>query len=527
MGKLRMALGAVFVADSECAQFELFINKGRIAHNSVEYFCNSEIDPIISENEDEKIKKLSDTCELIFTISHNECNSALICLGRRMQANPISEDEIKYAKLVSLIAGAALKNAENFSALQKNSADLQLQNQLLSSLFEMSRDFSVLLSKDQIVRALSYRLMGQLMVSRFCIYMADDRGGKTQLINRFDQELSEEALNEVFSIDKTVKIKDIQFSKGVFQELNKIKAKIFAPMISNGVTRGILVVGKKLNAEEFNESNLQFIEALGNRAIAALENERLVREEIEKKKLESELNLALEIQQNLLPMDTPELERGYSLSGESLPSRMVGGDYFDFIPLADSRILIAIADVSGKGMPAALLMANVQAALRALSPLALTLKDLTLRINSIVYRNTSPDKFVTFFVGIMDMNRHYFTYINSGHNPPILRKNNGDKVYLDVGGLILGLMEDNDNYPEATVDVEPGDMLCFYTDGVTEAPNDDGEEFGEERLNALLDEAKDEDTNEILKRIIRSVCNFSSADQRHDDITVAVLKREN
>ena len=187
----------------------------------------------------------------------------------------------------------------------KTKTNLEQQNQLLSSLFEMSREFSFFLSKEHIVRLMSYRLMGQLMVSRYCIYLIGGDSNLHLVVNRFDKNIPEDFLKEILSIDKTDKIKNINFSSDVFKFFNTIKAKIFSPMIVQGKIKGFLIVGKKLNNEEFTSANLEFIEALGNRGIVAIENDRLFKEELEKKKLESEMNLGLEIQQNLMPKQIP------------------------------------------------------------------------------------------------------------------------------------------------------------------------------------------------------------------------------
>ncbi|MBI5326656.1 MAG: PP2C family protein-serine/threonine phosphatase [Ignavibacteriae bacterium] len=278
-----------------------------------------------------------------------------------------------------------------------------------------------------------------------------------------------------------------------------------------------------MNGEDYNEDNIQFIEALANTSIAALENERLFEQELEKKKLESELGLALEIQKNLLPKQIPSLYN-CDLAGTSIPSRFVGGDYYDFIKLDDRHLLISIADVSGKGMPAALLMANVQASLRSLAPLNLSLKELINRINLVVYQNTTADKFVTFFCGIFDCENKSFSYINAGHNPPILMKTNGDFYELSEGGLILGFTDEPFTYSQGTVTLEKNDIILFYTDGVTEAQNVNNEEFGEVKLKEILYKNSSESVMHIMNHIIKEVKNFSKHTEQFDDITLIVAK---
>lgn len=544
MGKLRMIRAGIYQPNSSDSNlFEITIHKGKIQNSNFRISSDlqlSDIDSsIISENSDGEIinserrnctNQIPELCEngyeYAFPLIINEKLAGLVCLGNRINSVPLSEDEMQYARLVCWIASAAWNNAENIINLKQASTDLVQQNQLLSSIFEMSRDFSVLLSRVQIIRILSYRLMGQLMVSKFSVYLCDEKGNFSPEINRFDTELSQSTLEEIYQIEHSILLKNFNFSHSAYQEINKIKIKVFVPMIVQGKKKGFLFVGKKLNGADFTDDNLRFMEALANNAMSALENDRLFKEELEKKKLESELNLALEIQQNLLPMDTPELGSGYSIAGESIPSRMVGGDYFDYIPLSDGRLMVAIGDVSGKGMPAALLMANVQAALRALAPLSLTLKDLVLRINSIVYKNTTPDKFVTFFVGILHSENHYFTYINAGHNPPMLLRQNGTQELLSEGGLILGIFDDGIEYNEASVNISSGDTLCLYTDGITEAPNSNGEEYGEDKLSQCLADMQSEDATATLREILNQVSKHSENENQYDDLTCVVIKRE-
>jgi sigma-B regulation protein RsbU (phosphoserine phosphatase) len=216
---------------------------------------------------------------------------------------------------------------------------------------------------------------------------------------------------------------------------------------------------------------------------------------------------------------------GYDLYGTSIPCRLVGGDYYDFIELPDGNLLIAIADVSGKGMPAAMLMANVQAALRVLSPLGLPLRELITRINEVVYHNTAADKFVTFFSGILDPVTGLFKYINAGHNPPVLLKMNGDMSCLTEGGIILGIADNMYHYTEGSVMLNEGDVLLLYTDGVTDAMNKDDHDFGEIRLQSELIDNKNSTSDMIIDAILKSIWNYMENTPQFDDLTMVVLKR--
>jgi sigma-B regulation protein RsbU (phosphoserine phosphatase) len=298
---------------------------------------------------------------------------------------------------------------------------------------------------------------------------------------------------------------------------------VISPMTVQNKIRGYLLIGHKIGKIHFSEENLLFIKVIGNTAVLTLENLKLIEKEVERQKLENELSIALEIQKKLLPKAMPKV-KGFDIYGMSQPSRLVGGDYFDFIELPDNKLLIAIADVSGKGMPAALLMANVQAALRALAPLEIPLKKMLNMINSIVFKNTEADKFVTFFCGILDIEKQLFKYINAGHNPPILTKANGSIELLQSGGIILGVLDNEIDYTVSEIQLSELDTIVFYTDGISEERNRNREEFGEKRLMNLIKSKSNENSRELVNSIIREVKLFAVADTQSDDITLISLK---
>ena len=370
------------------------------------------------------------------------------------------------------------------------------------------------------------------MVSRFAIVMVPNQDKFDAIINRFEKSIPDSCLSELSLFEDTEQLAGSQISDVSMELLDKIGAKIVSPMIIQGSIKGMLIVGKKMNNEEFTTENLKFIEALGNMAISALETERLFQEELEKERLESEIQLALEIQTNLLPKNLPQC-KDFDFAGVSMPSRLVGGDYYDFIKLDEDRILIAIADVSGKGMPAALLMANVQAALRALAPLDLPLKELILRINNVVYHNTSSDKFVTFFCGVLNCCERKFRFINAGHNPPLLFKNEGSILPLTEGGMILGITDTEMPYFDNEVSIGDNEMILFYTDGITEAMDLSGRQFGEDTLIELVMNFRAANTivtnetgnlNNLLDVIVKSVQKHSAGTHQTDDITISAVR---
>ena len=522
MGKLKIIRGIVLVPDSDNNELKPLIVKGKANIDKIPFFSSYEFQ-ILKKTKKIERKLLESGYKYCLPIIYQEKLFAIIYLGDSLDHSKLLKDEIYYAKIVASVASIALQNLHNSKSLIEAKNNVEHRNLLLTSMFEMSKDFSTLLSRNHILRMLSYRLMGQLMVSRFLIVLINDKGKKEVIINRFDKPLSESVIDYFFQFCQTKLIPNYN-NPEIDVLIEKIGAKIVSPLIVQGTSKGVLVVGKKMSNEDFTEENLQFIEALGNTAMSALENERLFEQELQKKQLEKELQLALEIQKNLLPDKNPNI-KNYDIVGCSYPSRHVGGDYFDFIHISSTELLIAIADVSGKGMPAALLMANVQAALKVLSPLHFSLKELIERLNSIVFQNTSPDKFVTFFCGILNTKNNNFHYLNAGHNPPILLRENGSIEYLSEGGIILGISDNTFPYTEGDVTLNYDDLLLLYTDGVTEALNLDKEEFGEEKLIDTLKYVKNFKSEEILLKISEELKNFSKDTTQSDDITMVSIKK--
>ncbi len=244
--------------------------------------------------------------------------------------------------------------------------------------------------------------------------------------------------------------------------------------------------------------------------------------------MESELQTARKIQEKLLPHEMPQFP-GFEIAGTSLPSKQVGGDYFDFLDLENGQLGIAIADVSGKGIPAALLMANLQASLHAQVLEKRNVAEVAVRINNLLVKSTDSNMFVTFFYGILDRNLSTFTSINAGHNPPILLRAGGPIQRLEKGGLILGFLQDQ-KFEQETTTIQPGDILVLYTDGITEAIDPDPETpeeklFGEERLIQLIQWSAGLSAREIQGAILQAVTAHTHNTPQNDDITLVVIKR--
>ncbi len=517
MGKLRLLRCIILIPHN--GKLKVYSSKGKINFEETENFTvrtvtntsNTDIPVILEEN----------GFKYCFPLLHNDVLIAVLCIGS-IPSGQLSDEELQYGSLVCSIAANAIHSARANADLLRQKNEVELQNQLLMTIFEVNREFSALLSKSQIVQMFSYRLMGQMMISRFAVFTMHNSVCDT-IVNRFTTNFPHDILQELCSTEGTSLNTFTGIKHLTRAVLEGAGVRLITKMIIHGEVKGLLLVGGKLNNTAFTTVNEQFIESLGNIMISALENARLFQEELNKKRLESELNLATEIQKGLLPRSLPEVH-GFSCAATSIPSKQVGGDYYDFIRLSDGRLIIAIADVSGKGMPASLLMANVQAALRVLAPLNMKLEELVARINAIVYHNTSPDKFVTFFGAIFDPTDKSFAYINAGHNPPYVIRANGTIEELSEGGIILGIVEDAPPYNSGKCYLEIGDTVLMYTDGVSEAMNNGNEEFGEQQLQDIAMYSRHLDAAAIMESIVLAVHHHADGAPQSDDITLAVVK---
>lgn len=446
---------------------------------------------------------------------------ALLCLGKPVVEIADPESMWAYLELARTIVGTAVHNAQMVQTLRDAKKELEARNLMVTTLFETAKDFTGAKNFQELLRILSYRLMGQLMVSTFGIFVKQGVQEEPILYaNRDEARPLGEVWSEVCSIDEPTIVMRLAEDDPIRVALESVGIAMVAPMTIHGFKRGALAICGKLNARPFSDEELAFLEAIANTAMTAIENERLVQEDAERAR---ELEIAGDIQRKLLPERMPVLER-IDLSALSQSSKQIGGDYFDVIEIDEHRLLFAIADVAGKGVPAALLMANVQAALNVLAWSDLPLTELVTRVNRLVCMNTEPEVFVTMFVGVIDTRTMGLEYVNAGHNPPIIIR--GDEVILlSTGGVLTGVIPDPPPYQAGVGTMESGDILVLYTDGVTEARYE-SIEFGVGGLVDVVRRNRDLAASDLIDAIEQGVLDFShkTAEQVDDDTSMLVIK---
>jgi serine phosphatase RsbU (regulator of sigma subunit)/pSer/pThr/pTyr-binding forkhead associated (FHA) protein len=283
---------------------------------------------------------------------------------------------------------------------------------------------------------------------------------------------------------------------------------------------GVLYLDSREKGQLMSAAARNALDAVAGEAASAIESARLYREATEKARMERELQLAAEIQRALLP-EAMQSGPHFDVAAASIPCRSIGGDFFDYFNLADGRFAFALGDVAGKGPPAALLTAMIQGAFSAQVASTDSPAALMAHINRTIIRRAIQSRFVTVMYGVLGADGR-LTYSNAGHNPPILVGRNGVRRF-ETGGLILGLFP-HARYEEETVQLEDGDTLVVFSDGVTEALNEAGDEFGEERLMACVNEHLGCATDMLLDRILATVKSFAASAIQNDDVTALVLR---
>lgn len=273
----------------------------------------------------------------------------------------------------------------------------------------------------------------------------------------------------------------------------------------------------------YDERDLALLEAFASQATIAIQNARLYQESRRSRQLEHELEVAGEIQRTLMPRDIPRAT-GVSLTVLSEPSAEVGGDFYDMLTFGDRYLGMAVGDVVGKGVPAAIMMASLYTGFHeyATDPL-MTPSDVMTRVNVRLNETTAPDRFATLFYGVLSLKDGAFRYCNAGHNPPILCRADGTVAYLDTGGLVLGSFP-NAEYELGETELTEGDILVLYTDGVTEAVNPLQEEFGTEKLERVIQGCPGMAADAIKERLTQALRQFTGDAPQRDDITVIIMK---
>ena len=517
MGKFFATKGAIAI--NEKGVLKIMISKG-VSTDFEENFPVITVNDVIDESG--KFKNITDSGSFVCAefIQASEKHLGIIFLGEKLNKTLYSNEDIQFLKTILNISATAIQNSMVINELKQVNRTLDTRINRLNSLFELSKEFGLFAESTKVIKLLVYSIIGQFMISKYAVLMFE-KDEINIIESKFPLDKIKGILNDtdIKSIDSAVEKNQLE---NQYKSLFEIGVEQVVPMQIQGKTKGLILLGNRINKQQFTESDIEFIYSVGSLAIISLENERLFKEELEKHKLEEELELAREIQRNLFPSEIVQLNN-FEISAENISSKQVGGDYFDVIRKDEENCYIAIADVSGKGVPAALLMANLQAFLKSVCKQGVNLVEGTAMINDLISENVTGGKFITFFwASINDKNRT-ISYVNAGHNPPLLVRD-GKIIKLRKGGMILGVMKTEDPYITETLQLQKNDLLVFFTDGITEAMDKKQNEYSDERLEKLVLLLNNKSSKEVLKLIQSDVKSFTSGAMQSDDITLLVLK---
>ncbi len=451
-------------------------------------------------------------------------------------ANPpngaIAHDEIESLNALLGLAASGIENARAHHETQRLNADLDQKVQELRALLDLVRGLTATLEPEAVANLLMLTLAGRWAVRRYALAAWKD---SHPLVTRArgmslpDITVHKTAILELPEAFIVAELPDSDFKTHLITQEAEL---LFTIPGGDHTSGGIVAIGARGGGRglAYTVNDLEFGAGLVAQAGVSFENAWYVRETLERKKIEQELELAASIQEKLFPETLPVLA-GYDLAARNRPARHCGGDYYDALPIAgtgtdeaEASHLICVADVSGKGLPASLLMSNMQASLRALLSTAPTLPDLASRANNLLHATTPSNKYVTAVLVSLNPATGHVAYVNAGHNGGLLLRCNGEHEWFTPTGTPIGLFPDMP-YTESTVTLEHGDMLALFSDGFPEAQNTDDDEYGEDRLLAYLQTVCDEPAAEIVARAFNEIDNFAGAAPQFDDITLFIIKR--
>lgn len=274
---------------------------------------------------------------------------------------------------------------------------------------------------------------------------------------------------------------------------------------------------------DFDQTDEILLQAFARQVLAALENEHLHIEAIDKERMHQEIEMAATIQRKIIPQQLPQIE-GYDLAGINIPSLEIGGDYYDVTKLKDGRYLLIIADVAGKGVASGLLVNTLNASLNAYVENDFQLTEVAERLNKIIFNASTPEKYITGFIALLEPESGVIEYLNAGHNP-IFYAENGKLVKLDKGGLAFGMLDFSFPYESTRIQLEPGEKILFYTDGITEAMNHDNEEYTDQRLEYFFLSENPVNAETFIENLLADIKAHTMDTPQSDDITALYLSR--
>lgn len=424
------------------------------------------------------------------------------------------------------LAASGIANARSHREVRHLNERLDQTVQELRTLVELVRALSAADGPEDVAHLLGLSLAGQWATGRWAVFAA--RAGHPPIARQKGTAIAwdENCLAELSAADHVVRLEG---AGGAFTAcLREQRLALLFPLRGAAGTFGFAAVGPRPGGRRYSDADCEFGAGMVAQAVVAFENAWHQREVLERKQFERELALAASIQKNLFPAELPVID-GYALAAMSRPARLVGGDYYDALVVdasrPGSRCLFCVADVSGKGIAASLLMSNIQATLRALLGREASLAELARCINELLYTNTPGNKYATAVFLTTDPATGDSRYVSAGHTEALVLKRTGELRRFGATGIALGLFPGME-YEEERFVLEPGDVAALYSDGINEAQDAAEEEYGTDRLVASLRRHAARDADGIVEGVIEDLDAFVGDAPQHDDITLLIVKRQ-
>ena len=438
----------------------------------------------------------------------------------------IDEEETEFITALLGLAASGIANANAHLETQRVNRDLDQRVEDLRTLLDVVRGFTSALDPEGVARLLSLTFIGRWAVSRYAILAWREGHPIVTRSKGIKPVALVEARDEIGPLPDAALVSHLP-DGALKTALVAEQAEAVFVMRSGGEASGFVALGARKSGTGYSPADLEFGAALVGQAAVAFDNAWYFNEAVERRRMEQELQLAASIQEGLFPAELPGLN-GYELAATNRPARHCGGDYYDVLPYTtaegEAAYLLCVADVSGKGLPASLLMSSMQATLRALLGRIPRLTDLAVHINELLYVTTPSNKYVTAVLFAIEPTTGKCQYVNAGHTQCLHLKADGTAHWLAATGTPFGLMAGLP-YDESAIQLECGDMVALYSDGVTEAQNSSEDEFGEERLTQVLLPISGKPAPMIVDSLLESIDTFAGELPQYDDITIMVVKR--
>ena len=441
---------------------------------------------------------------------------AIECLDKR--GGDFTDADFDRLELAAESVSFALDYALLYQEIERRALEKEV-------LLDITRSLAAPFDLEEVIEAIMQSLRQVVDYDAAAVYLVDRATRSLEVVSEsgypegseeaFGLQIGQGIVGWVAKTGEAVIVPDVRSDPRYVTARPKTRSEVAAPMVVEGQLVGVFNLESDIG-DAYHEGHLELLSAFASQAAVALQRARLGRDLVERRRLERELAIARDIQRSFLPSAAPVVP-GFDIAGTSISHDQVGGDYYDFIPVSDTRLGLAIADVSGKGIPAALIMAGFRMSLLAEIRNEFAIRAVMRKASLLLHESTERDKFVTAFYGVL-------IFSNAGHNPPLLVHRDGRSEKLIEGGVALGVLADA-RYEERPILVQNGDVLVMYTDGVSEAENAKGELFGEQRLEDLVRRHAHVPAAEILRLIVEAVTEWAGEKGANDDVTLIVVRK--